>query len=447
MSSTSSAARALRALRFSGPVHRPGETGYEEQRQAPFAPIDPRPALIAEATGAADVRAAISAAREYGLPAAVQATGHGTRVPCDGGLLLKTSRMAAVLVDPDRRIARVGPGARWRAVLDAAAPFGLAPLSGSHAGVGVTGYTLGGGWGWLGRRYGLAADSVLRAQVVTADGRLITASPDSHPDLLWALRGGGGNFGVVTSLEFRLHPVESVLAGTAYFPIEGAADTLARYRDWTADAPGELSTAVLLTRAPDDPDVPGHVRGRRVLAIKAMYAGEAGQGARLLDPLWRAAGPMLHNGMRPMRYAEAEMGGTQPRRLELFERLPDPVIETLVTVSARANVEIRHWGGTIADPGPGAGGAGHRDAHLSVIVDDDPPGLAAALRPHATGGSLLNFLHDPEATETAYTRENHRRLREIKGRYDPDNAFRLGHTIPPANRAAVPEPRRHTSVS
>jgi FAD binding domain/Berberine and berberine like len=435
----SSAAPGLRG-RCVGPVHLPGEAGYEEQRRPLFPTIDPRPALIAEATGPEDVRAAMIEARERGLPLAVQATGHGTHVACDGGLLLKTARMATVLVDPDRRIARVGAGVRWGAVLTAAAPFGLAPLSGSSPDVGVTGYTLGGGVGWLARKHGFAADSVLREEVVTAEGRRVVASEDQHPELFWALRGGGGNFGVVTSLEFRLYPVAQVYAGTAYFAIDRAADTLAFYRTWVAGAPDELSTAVLLTRMPDAPDVPAPVRGRRVLAIKAMHVGEADEARQLLRPLWATSGPALLDDLRPMSFAETAMGGTAPRHLDLFNELPDPVIDALVGAGERAGspdwpvstVEIRHWGGAMAHPGPGGGPVGHRGTRLSVIVDAEVPELAVALRPYATGGSFLNFLHDPTKTATAYTADDYRRLTKVKRVYDPDNVFRVNHNIPPA---------------
>ncbi|GGS85723.1 oxidoreductase [Planobispora rosea] len=442
---TPAVTRAARRLggRFAGTVHLPGEPGYEVARRPLFPVTDPWPALVAEAAGPQDVRAAVLTAREQGLPLAVQATGHGTHVPCDGGLLLKTTGMAGVLIDPERRIARVGPGAQWGRVLAAAAPFGLAPLSGSSPDVGVTGYTLGGGLGWLARRYGFAADSVLRAEVVTADGRLVTAGPDSHPDLFWALRGGGGNFGVVTSLEFRLHPVARVHAGTACFPVERAAETLAFYREWIAGAPGELSTAVLLTRMPDSPQTPEPVRGRRVLAIKAMYAGGAEQARRALAPLWQAAGPVLLDDFRTVPYAEASMGGTAPRQVNLFGELPDPVIDALVRAADPESspervttVEVRHWGGAMAHPGPGAGPVGHRDTSLSVIVDAEAPGLAAELRPYATGGAFLNFLHDTARTATAYTAADHRRLTEVKGVYDADNTFNLGHVIPPAPPAA-----------
>jgi hypothetical protein len=252
----------------------------------------------------------------------------------------------------------------------------------------------------------------------------VTASADEHADLFWALRGGGGNFGVVTALELRLHPVARVYAGTAYFAIDRAAETLARYREWIADAPDALSTAVLLTRLPE---------GGRVLAIRAMHAGEADEARRLLAPLFAAAGPPLVDGMRSMPFAAAAMGGTAPRHVELFDALPDAVIETLVAADAPVStVEVRHWGGAMARPGAGAGPVGHRGVPLSVILDAQVPAVAAALAPHATGGSFLNFLADPARTETAYTPANYARLRTVKASYDPDNLFRVNHNIAPA---------------
>jgi FAD/FMN-containing dehydrogenase len=419
------AARRLRRGAFAGAVHLPGDVAYDTQRQPLHATIDPRPAMVVEASGAAAVRAAVVAAREHDLPLAVQATGHGTHVASDGAILVKTSAMATVLVDPDRRVARVGPGAVWGGVVAAAAPFGLAPLSGSSPSVGVAGYTLGGGVGWLARKHGFAADSLLRAEVVTADGNIVTASADEHADLFWALRGGGGNFGVVTALELRLHPVARVYAGTSYFAIDRAAETFACYREWIADAPDELSTAVLLTRLPE---------GERVLAIRALHVGEADEARRLLAPLFAAAGPPLIDGMRPTRFADTAMGGTAPRKVELLEELPDAVIDTLVAPDAAAStVEVRHWGGAMARPEPDAGPVGHRGVPLSVVLDADVPVVADALAPHATGGSFLNFLADPARTETAYTAEDYRRLREVKAAYDPDNLLRIGHNIPPAD--------------
>src|SRR3954471_20623584 len=368
------AARLLRRT-LRGRLHRPGDAAYDELRRPLSPALDPRPALVVEAYGAADVRAAVVAAREYALPFAVQGTGHGTHVACDGGVLVRTGAMATVLVDPDRRTAHVGAGARWADVLAAAAPFGLAPLSGSDPSVGVAGYTLGGGLGWLARRRGLAADSLRRAQVVTADGGLVTASASEHPDLFWALRGGGGGFGVVTALEIDLHPVDRVYAGTAYFAIDRAGETLARYRDWIASAPDALSTGVLLTR----------LDGERALALRVMHSGDAVDAERLLAPLRAAAGPALRDDLRVTRFADATMGGTAPRHLDLFESLPDGAIDVLLAAGEHATVGVRHWGGAIGSQ-PHAGPAGHRATALSAIVDAPGPGLAAALAPYATGG-------------------------------------------------------------
>jgi FAD binding domain/Berberine and berberine like len=427
--------RLRRSVR--GPLHLPGDDGYDAQRRALHPTIDPRPAMVVEATGAADVRAAVEAAHDYDVPLAVQATGHGTHVPSDGGILVKTSAMATVLVDPDRRIARVGPGARWGDVVAAAAPCGLAPLAGSSPDVGVAGYTLGGGVGWLARKHGFAADSLLRAEVVTAEGRIVAASPDEHDDLFWALRGGGGSFGVVTALEMCLHPVERVYAGTAYFAVERAPETLARYREWVETAPDALSTALLVTRLAPTANVPETLRGRRVLALKAMHAGDAAEAERHLRPLRAAAGPALLDGLRPTRFADAAMGGTPPRHLDLLDALPDAVIDALVGACADeaspvSTVEVRHWGGAMARPGADAGPVGHRTVPFSVITDAPAADLAAALAPHATGGSFLNFLADPARTHTAYTAEDYARLRDVKRAYDPDEVFRVGHRIPPA---------------
>jgi FAD/FMN-containing dehydrogenase len=259
----------------------------------------------------------------------------------------------------------------------------------------------------------------------------VAASPAEHPDLFWALRGGGGNFGVVTAMEIRLHPVARVYAGTALFPIERSAETLAAYRDWTAGAPDALSTALLVTTMPDAPAVPAVVRGRRVLALKAMHAGEPGEAERLLAPLRAVAGPPLVDGLRPSRFADAAMGGTAPRHLDLFEDLPDAVVGAVAGTQA-GTVEVRHWGGAMARPGVDAGPVGHRATRFSVIADAPAPDLVRVLAPHATGGSFLNFLADPSRVQSAYTPANWRRLREVKRAYDPDNVLRVGPNVPPA---------------
>jgi FAD/FMN-containing dehydrogenase len=403
-------------LRMAGPIHRPGDPGYDDNRKSLNPALDPHPAVVVQAAGSADVRNAVLAARRHALPFAVQATGHGTHVAHDDALLLRTGAMSSVLVDPDRRTARVGPGARWADVLRAAAPFGLAPLSGSSPDVGVVGYTLGGGMGWLARRHGLAADSVLRARVVTADGAVVTADAGHHPELFWALRGGGGSFGVVTALEFRLYPVSQVYAGAVSFGRDRAAETISYYRDWIERVPDALSTALLLNRDGS-------------LVVKAMYAGDAGHGRRLLAPLWQVAGPVRNDGMRVVGYARAAMGGTYARTFDQVRTLDDGLIAALVA-EPDTTVELRHWGGRIA---AGSGAAAHRDAPVSVILDTVPSArVAAALGRCGIGSSFLNFLHDPSRTATAFTAENWAALRRIKTAYDPENIFGAGHSVPPA---------------
>ncbi len=420
-------------------IHRRGDAGYDLLRRPLNPALDPHPALIVDAAGPADAQAAVRIARERDVPLAIQATGHGTHDAADGAVLLRTTRMSAVHVDPARRVARVGAGATWGAVLGAAAPYGLAPLSGSSPSVGVTGFTLGGGIGWLSRRHGFAADSLIGADVVTAGGTIVTANAEHHPDLFWALRGGGGNFGVVTALELRLFPVETVYAGTSYHPVERAADVLAAYDEWAAEAPDELSTAVLITRIDEAADVPARLRGRRVLALRAMHSGALADAESELAYLRRAAGPTLHDGMRPVRYASAVMGGTPPRHLDLVDELPEPLIGAIAGAaedpeSPISTVEVRQWGGAIAHPAPGAGPVGHREARFSVIADAADPDFADALWPFATGGSFLNFLADTSRTATAYAAENHRRLAAVKAAYDPANLFRFGHNIAPRSQ-------------
>ncbi|MBN6056810.1 FAD-binding protein [Nonomuraea sp. RK-328] len=442
------------------------------------------------------MRAAVLGAREHGLPLTVQSTGHGTHVPADGGLLLKTGRLSGVRVDPERRTARAGAGARWSDVIAAAAPHGLAPLSGTPA-IGVAGYTLGGGAGWLSRQYGYAADALVRAELVTAAGEPVAADRDENPDLFWALRGGGGNFGVVTALEFRLYPVREVYAGMTVHSVERAAATLARYREWAPAAPDELNTSIILMRRPGGPD-------GWALAVRGFYAGDAERGQKLLAPLLEAAGPVLAGGFGAMTFGEAAtaFGGPEPapmalgQHLELLPELSEGAVEAVTGVVATTltAVEVRHWGGAMARPEPDAGPVGHRDVPFSVIatavahelphaasnrspaapsrpggasdrpgsrpggasdrpgapssrpggtsdrpVDaSTPPGgdalrdLARILGRYATGGSFLNFLTDPARTREAYTAADHARLSRVKKTWDPGNLLGRVHNIPPA---------------
>ncbi len=358
------------------------------------------------ASSAADVRRAVLAARAQGLRVAVRATGHGTLAePGPDTLLIDTSAMRSVLVDPERRTARVGPGATAEDVVAAAAPFGLAPITGTSATVGVAGYTLGGGHGWLSRKYGLAADSLLRADVVTADGEILTARADRRSGLFWALRGAGGNFGVATSLEVRLHPVTRVFGGQATFDRGLAPHILARFAEYAM--PEELNVSVVVT--PEDVSIRGACIGRA-------------------DDAWRALAPLFlaepeTDTFRELAYAQTfTIGGTAPRRFELVNDLPiDAILATPGTV------EVKRWGGAIAR---GESAAGHRQVPFSVTVDGED---ISTLQPHVTGGSFLNFLKDPARTRDAYTPANYERLQELKRAYDPENVFGAGHNIAPAS--------------
>jgi FAD/FMN-containing dehydrogenase len=324
----------------------------------------------------------------------------------------------------------------------------------------VTGYTLAGGQSWLSRTFGFAADSVVSADVVTADGVAVTATAYQHPDLFWALRGGGGNFGAVTSLEFRLRPVPRVYSGMSFHPLERAFDTLAAYRQWAPGEPGGMNTAVLLIRLPPSPLVPEPLRGRRVLAVRAFHHGDDGD--RILAPLLEVAGPPLFDtfGMRPFPAAsDAANGPDAPpmanrQEIELFHDLPDDVLRAVCDAgdqdSPLAFVDVRHWGGAMAAAGPDAGPAGHRDVPFSVMAVTPYPSadrtaadaaldrLTGRLRPHATGGSFLSLLTDPTRTRTAFTPGNYARLAAIKRAWDPGNVFHLGHNVPPATDRKAP---------
>src|SRR4051794_15742663 len=263
---------------------------------------------VVQAATPADVRRAVVDARRRGLRVAVRATGHGTPAdPSPDTLLIDTSRMRSVLIDPDRRTARVGPGTTWGDVIQAAAPFGLAPVSGTDATVGVTGFTFGGGHGFLSRRYGLAADNLLRADVVTADGDTLSARADRRSGLFWALRGAGGSFGVATALEFKLHHVPEVYGGSVRFPRALAGDVLSRFREYASELPEELNVSVVIT-----PDA---------VALRGVHAGGADEALRALAPLLVAE--PAHDTFRPMPYSgTVTIGGTRPRAFELLRDIP-----------------------------------------------------------------------------------------------------------------------------
>jgi FAD/FMN-containing dehydrogenase len=358
-----------------------------------------------EAATPADIRRAVLLAKARGLRVAVRATGHGTfsEQPPAGTLLIDTSRMRSVLVDPERRTARVGPGATWGDVIDAAAPFGLVPVSGTNPTVGVTGFTFGGGHGFLARKHGLASENLLRAEIVTADGELLTATEERRSGLFWALRGAGGNFGIATSVEIRLHAEAHIFGGAASFDRGLAPHLLEVFRNYAQ--PEALNVSLVLS---DD-----------AITVRGAYAGRP-------DDAWRALSPLfldepLTDSFRPLPYAEtATIGGTAPQHFELLHDLPiDALMQT------HGTVEVKRWGGAIARSNTPAG---HRQVPFSVTVDGDD---IAPLQPHVTGGSFLNWLKDTTRTHAAYTPGDLARLLELKRAYDPDNRFGVGHQLVP----------------
>ncbi|AXB49163.1 FAD-binding protein [Amycolatopsis albispora] len=402
-----------------------------------------------------DVRDAVRSATG---PVAVQATGHGLTRPLDGtGVLIDTSGMRAVEVNADGRTAWVEAGARWWDVIDAAAPHGLAPLSGSLPGVGAVSYTLGGGVGVLARRYGFAADHVRRIDLVTAGGRLRQVTPDGEPGLFWALRGGGGNFGVVTGMEIGLVPVTRLYGGTLTFDLARTPELLEAWYRWTADVPDELTSAVSALAFPDEPWAPEPVRGRHVGKVQIAFLGSQKDGDDLLEPL-RALGP-LADEVREIPFAQSEVVFGEPdqphayRGDNLLLRDLDPaklsalVKETGSGAPAMCVVGLRHLGGALSRSPEIPNAVGHRDAGyllgvLSPTSTEELPAVRAMhdqlLEPwsaHAMGRSL-NFLFDIGEVDDAKIRSafapaDYRRLCEIKAEVDPKGLFRAGFPIPP----------------
>ncbi|MFJ1707089.1 FAD-binding oxidoreductase [Kitasatospora sp. NPDC088346] len=445
---------------ISGPVFRPGDEGYDAERRGYNLALDHRPALVVGALDAADVSAAVRYAAGAGLGVAVQATGHGVSVPTDGQLVISTARMDGVRVDPVARTAQVGAGARWHQVIAAAAPYGLAPLSGSNPDVGAVGYTLGGGIGLLGRRYGYAADHVRRFELVTADGRLLEVTAQSEPELFWALRGGKDNFGVVVSMEIDLVPVERLFGGGLYFPGESAAEVLHGWAAWTATVPEEMSSSIQLIRYPDLPVLPEPLRGRFVAHVRIAWCGEPAEAERLVAPL-RALGPALLDSLRELPYAECgSIHHEPPMPVAAYDRntalreLDAAAVDTLLALAgpdagAPVILEIRHHGGAYARTPRVPNAAGGRDAGYMLfstyLVE---PGTLAEVRrvhgllhdelaPWGTGGSFVNFLGiddtGADRVRACYDPADYRRLAALKAERDPGNLFRVNYNIPPAD--------------
>ncbi|GHH20510.1 FAD-binding oxidoreductase [Streptomyces lanatus] len=444
-----------------GPVLRPGDDGYADEVTGFNLAALHTPEVVVGATGADDVVTALRWATATGTPVAVQATGHGANFPIDHGLLISTARMTDVLIDPDRRLATVAAGAKWRHVLDAAAPHGLAPLCGTASDAGVVGYTLGGGLPVLGRTYGYATDAVRSFQVVTPDGTLRVSDPDHEPELFWALRGGKGNVGVVTSLTFDLLPISTLYGGGIHFPGEHAETVLRTWTDWTHRIPEEMCSAFTLLRLPPLPQIPEPLRGGFWARVAIAYTGNPPDADRLLAPI-RSAAPVVVDTVEEMPYAAMDRIFMEPQdplpareSCTLLRDLPPDAITTFLSQAGPESpdcpllmVEIRHMGGALARPPRLKDAICARDAGylLSAVgvmmtpptaeaIEQATTALHTAMAPYGTGHTLINIHGTPgDASDRSrpWTPEVYDRLRKDKSKYDPANLLRFGHTISPS---------------
>jgi hypothetical protein len=439
-----------------------GEEQWDSARAAWNLAIDQEPAMVARPGDADEVAAVVNFARESGLRVAVQAEGHGAGALAgvgDDTLLLKTGRMTGAEIDADSREARVGAAAKWQDVSALASSEGLAALSGSSAEVGVVGYTLGGGHGWLARKHGLACNSVIAAEVVTADGQLVRADLDNEPDLFWALRGGGGNFGVVTALEFELHPLPELYAGMFAWPWERTSDVLHAWGEWVSGLPNEMGTWARILQVPPLPDIPEPVRGRSLVVVEAAYLGAEESGRELLRPL-RDLGPELDTfaAAPPAALGHLHMDPEDPVPFamsgQMLDGLPAAAIAAIVEAagpdsgSPLLSLELRLLGGALTQAPPDAGALASLDhafltLGVGMVMGPDMASaikghldlVSSALEPWDSGVAYANFIDVPIDTRTCYPPETFNRLQEVKARYDRDDLFRANHPIPPAAAA------------
>jgi FAD/FMN-containing dehydrogenase len=451
--------------RFRGDLIGPDHEEYDAARAVFNASIDRRPALVARCTGPNDVAEAVRFAREQQLPIAVRGTGHNVAgfAVCDDGVVIDMSRMRDVAVDAVRRTVRAQGGCTWGEVNDALQPHGLAATGGFVSITGVAGLTLGGGLGWLVRKHGLALDNLLSVDIVLADGRSVVASARENDDLFWAVRGGGGNFGAVTSFEFQAHPVGMVLAGIVLHKV--AAAPILRWRDLEADAPDESTQGALLFHLPDDPATPEPLRGAALVGLGGVYAGPIDAGEKVLRPL-REYGPPIADHFQPMPYNVAQRmadflwppGLHSYWKSSYLKELSDEAIDVIVDCFARVPsprtvIVLEHNGDSAWDRVPDSATAfGHRRWPYNFVVTSawsDPTHAArnigwtrefvAAMRPFAAPGAYVNYLGGDEGAagvDAAYGPKL-ARLSVLKAKFDPNNLFRMNHNITPASRTAV----------
>lgn len=455
---TSQTTDALRA-RVSGPVITPGHPSYEEARKVYNFMIDRRPAAIVQATNATDVAAVVRQAAETGLELAVRGGAHS--VPgfgtADGALVADLAGLSTVTVDPSTRTARAGGGVTWGAFNEATGAHGLATTGGVISTTGVGGLTLGGGIGYLSRGYGLSCDNLLSAQVVTADGQIVTASETEHPDLFWGLRGGGGNFGVVTEFTFRLHPVAEIYGGPMFFELSDGPAVLAYFNEFIKTAPREYGGFPAFQIAPPLPFVPENRVGEPFVAVVSCWTGSTAEGEKILQGFRDVAKPVAeHVGTMPYAALNSAFDALVPRGLQHYWKaefvgdLSADAIQAHMEHGPRVPVvnstaHIYPINGACHDVAADATAFGHRDATYAVVIAGMWPDPAdneantawvkdydAAIAPHSLGGGYINFASaDDQSKVAANYGVNYPRLQEVKRRYDPSNLFHLNQNIQP----------------
>lgn len=448
---------------LSGTVIRPGDDGYEAARRIWNHAIDKHPALVVRPTSTDDVVRTVRFARSEGLPIAVRGGSHSVAgfSTCDDGIVIDLAELSSVTVDVDARRAVAGGGTKWKDFDAATQPHGLATTGGLISSTGVGGFALGGGVGHLVRRYGLTCDNLLAAELVTADGSLVRASESEHPDLLWALRGGGGNFGVATSFELALHPVgPTVLGGVIFYPGDEAEQVVSGWRDLLEDVPDELTSLVNLTTAPPAPFLPEDWHFRKVAAVIACWAGDPGEGEAIVKP-FRELGTPVADLLGPMPYVDLqqlvdplwEAGAANYFTSAFLDALPDEAVATFTDFHRRSEglpiqeeLHIHHLGGAVAAVAPDATAFSDRSSPYLVNciartpeVDQLPAQIEwaraarEAMARYGSGQTYVNFTGEgaEDKARMSYPPEVYARLQAVKDRYDPTNVFRFNQNIPP----------------
>lgn len=452
---TSTDARAVLRDQVAGPVLLRGEPGFDAEVVGFNLAYPHSPDVVVGATCGADVVAAVRHASRGGMPVGVQATGHGIATIMDHGMLITTSRMQDLVIDPVDRTATVGAGVKWRSVLDAAAEHGLTGPCGSTSDVGVVGFTLGGGLPVLGRAVGFAADRVISMDVVTADGELHRVDAEHDVDLYWALRGGKGNVGIVVSMTLELLAVTELYGGGLFFDGEHAEAVLRAFRDATREASEQTGLSLAFLRLPPLPDVPEPLRGRFVMHVRMAHLGDPAEAERLLAPV-RAAAPVMIDMVGSFPAAQLDQVHLDPEhpvpayeRGALLRSLDDATLDALLAAAGPASstpallVEVRQLGGALGRPGPHPDAVGCRDAEFSLFVvgvlappvaDVVPAALDAlmtSLTPH-TARSFVNFhglVRSDDDRAECWSPETYQRLQQVKAAHDPGNTFRFGHAV------------------